>query len=161
DLSLPDPQQRKLGARSQDGTRPGCRAHLSQGFVLHASDRDRGERERPLRGRRRAPAAHPGRLITTMTRPNRTGVLTMTIRSNLLVLLASAAIFASVAVRAESSVVSIEHGFEASSGTLLMPSSTSGSVTLTCATCNAKSWRLTNQTKFLIGERAVTLQEFT
>jgi hypothetical protein len=85
----------------------------------------------------------------------------MTIRSNLLVLLAAAAIFASVAVRAESSVVSIEHGIEASTDTLLMPSSTSGSVTLTCATCNAKSWRLTNQTKLLIGERAVTLQEFT
>jgi hypothetical protein len=85
----------------------------------------------------------------------------MTIRNHLLGLLAAAAIVASVGARAESSVVQLEHGIETSSSALLMPSTTSGALTHTCASCNSKSYQLTDRTKFLIGDRAVTLQEFT
>jgi hypothetical protein len=84
----------------------------------------------------------------------------MTIRKNILVLLAALAMSAATAVQA-GPIVSTEHGIETSTDSLLMPTSTLGSVTLTCATCVAKSYRLTKETLFQIGQRNVTLQEFT
>jgi hypothetical protein len=84
----------------------------------------------------------------------------MIIRKNILVLLAALVMSSATAVQA-GPIVSREHGIETSTDSLLMPTSMLGSVTLTCATCVARSYRLSNDTVLQIGQRNVTLQEFT
>jgi hypothetical protein len=86
----------------------------------------------------------------------------MTMRNSLLALLVTlcgAAQFAVVA-DANTGVVSVDLGIEASAETLLMPSSTAGSVVLTCDECASRSYRLSSQTTYFIGERAVGFAEF-
>jgi hypothetical protein len=84
----------------------------------------------------------------------------MTIRKNILALLA-ALVMSTAAAAQTGPIVSTEHGIETSTDSLLMPTSMLGSVTLTCATCVARSYRLSNDTVFQVGQRNVTLQEFT
>src|SRR5688572_23895972 len=85
----------------------------------------------------------------------------MTVRTNLLALIATVALGTATAVQAGDTIVSIDHGIETNTESLLMPSSASGSITMTCQDCNARSYQLTNETIFLIGRQTVSFQEFS
>ena len=85
----------------------------------------------------------------------------MTIRTDLLALIATVALGICTAVQAEDRVVPVDYGIETNTEWLLMPSSASGSITMTCPECKAQSYRLTNETVFLIGRQTVSFQEFS
>jgi hypothetical protein len=85
----------------------------------------------------------------------------MTIRTDLLALIATFALGIATAVQAEERIVPVDHGIETNTEWLLMPSSASGSITMTCPDCKAQSYRLTNETVFRIGRQTVSFQEFS
>jgi hypothetical protein len=82
----------------------------------------------------------------------------MTIRKNLPALVAM--LIAAIAVPAVAQVVSTEHGIEASADGMLMPSSAAGSIVLTCETCKQRSYRLSDETVYLIGSEKVSFTTF-
>lgn len=74
---------------------------------------------------------------------------------------ASVALLCAVAaVRANGPITPVDYGIETSSTTVLMPSSTTGSVVLTCDSCNNMSFQLTGSTRYMIGTSAATFAEF-
>jgi len=85
----------------------------------------------------------------------------MAIRNTLCALLATAALLCAGAAHADRKIVSVDYGIEASTSTVLMPSSTAGSVVLTCDGCKARSFRLTNDTRYLIGTSSATFAQFS
>jgi hypothetical protein len=86
----------------------------------------------------------------------------MTIRNRLLALLAASALSVMTVAQADNpnKIVSIDYGIETSSDTILMPSSGLGTVVLTCTGCTARSYQLTNQTAYFIGEKQATFATF-
>ncbi len=82
-------------------------------------------------------------------------------RNNLFALLVSAALLCAHAASADSPVVQLDYGIETSSSVVLMPSSTAGSVVLTCDKCNARSYRLTGNTTYKVGNTQVSFAEFS
>lgn len=53
-----------------------------------------------------------------------------------------------------------DFGVEANTSWVLMPSSSQGSVVLTCDDCKQQSFQLTNQTSYKVGNASVTFTEF-
>src|SRR3569833_2986856 len=53
-----------------------------------------------------------------------------------------------------------DFGIEANTSWVLMPSSTQGSIVLTCDDCGQQSFQLTNQTLYKVGNSTVTFAEF-
>ena len=53
-----------------------------------------------------------------------------------------------------------EYGIEANTSWVLLPSSSSGSLVLTCDDCNQESFRLTNNTIYQVGNSSVSFAEF-
>ncbi len=84
----------------------------------------------------------------------------MTMRNNLLGLLFTIAAGAATVAHAQVKVVSVDYGIETSTDTMLMPSTSLGSVVLTCKTCTPKTFPLTNQTTFFIGDKPATFAAF-
>jgi hypothetical protein len=82
----------------------------------------------------------------------------MTIRKNLPALVAM--LLAAVAVPAVGQIVQTEYGVEASADGMLMPSSASGSIVLTCETCQQQAFRLSDETVYLIGAEQVSFTTF-
>jgi len=85
----------------------------------------------------------------------------MSIRNKLLGLSASVALLCAGASHAENKVVPVDYGIESNSATLLLPSSSAGSVLLTCSTCKQQSFQLTSETLFKVGQSTVTFAEFS
>jgi hypothetical protein len=84
----------------------------------------------------------------------------MTMRNNLFALLFAIAAGAATVAHAQVKVVSVDYGIETSTDTILMPSSNLGSVVLTCKDCLPRTFPLTSQTTFLIGDRPATFAAF-
>jgi hypothetical protein len=75
------------------------------------------------------------------------------------------ALFASVslacaAVSQAGEITPVDFGIEANTSGVLMPSSSQGSVVLTCDDCNQQSFHLTNDTLYKVGNSSVTFAEF-
>lgn len=83
----------------------------------------------------------------------------MSIRKNLLALVAI--VIAAATVPAVGQIVSLEAAIEASADGISMPSSPTGSVLLTCDTCNQRSVRLTSQTVYLVNQEKVSFTDFS
>jgi hypothetical protein len=94
-----------------------------------------------------------------MKRPTVYGRFKMSIRKNLLALVAI--VMGAATVPAVGQIVSLESGIEASADGMLMPSSAIGSILLTCDTCGQRSFRLTSETIYLIGQEKVSFADFS
>ncbi len=84
----------------------------------------------------------------------------MTMRNNLLALLLTVAAGAATVAHAQTKVVSLDYGIETSTDTMLLPSSSLGSIVLKSETSTPKTFPLTNQTVFLIGDKPTTFAAF-
>src|SRR5437588_4886400 len=60
---------------------------------------------------------------------------------------------------AATKVISLELGIEAITDATTLPTSNTGTVALNCATCTARSYRVTPQTTYFIGANSVTLAQ--
>jgi hypothetical protein len=61
---------------------------------------------------------------------------------------------------ADNKVISVDYGIETSTDSMLLPSSTLGAVVLTCPSCAAHSYQLTNETSYFIGDKPATFAAF-
>src|SRR5207253_7686392 len=75
----------------------------------------------------------------------------MNIRKLLIVFAALTVSALSAAAPAATKVISLELGIEATTDTTTLPASNTGTVVLNCATCTARSYRVTSQTTYFIG----------
>src|SRR2546429_7185907 len=83
----------------------------------------------------------------------------MNIRKLLIVFAALTVSALSAAAPAATKVISLELGIEATTDTTTLPASNTGTVVLNCATCTARSYRVTSQTTYFIGANSVTLAQ--
>jgi hypothetical protein len=83
----------------------------------------------------------------------------MDMRKHMLALFASLAIGVLAVAHATVPVVSVDYGIEGSTDTTLLPTSTSGSVVLTCADCGSRSYQVTDATTFFVGTAPVSLAQ--
>jgi hypothetical protein len=81
----------------------------------------------------------------------------MNMRKLLIVFAALTGCALTTAALATTKVMSLELGIEASTDTTTLPASNTGTVVLTCATCQARSYPVTPQTTYFIGANSVTL----
>ena len=56
-------------------------------------------------------------------------------------------------------VISLEYGIESSTDIAILPTSSSSSITLTCASCASRTYPVTTDTKYFIGPTSVSLAE--
>ena len=78
-------------------------------------------------------------------------------RKLLIVFAALTACALAAAAPAATQVISTELGIEAITDVTTLPVSNTGTVVLNCATCTARSYRVTPQTTYFIGAKSVTL----
>ena len=83
----------------------------------------------------------------------------MNMRKLLIVFAALTVSALSAAAPAATKVISLELGIEATTDTTTLPASNTGTVVLNCATCTARSYRVTSQTTYFIGANSVTLAQ--
>ena len=83
----------------------------------------------------------------------------LNIRKLLIVFAALTVSALSAAAPAATKVISLELGIEATTDTTTLPASNTGTVVLNCATCTARSYRVTSQTTYFIGANSVTLAQ--
>ncbi|MEJ0036913.1 MAG: hypothetical protein WDO68_12650 [Gammaproteobacteria bacterium] len=84
----------------------------------------------------------------------------MITRNQAFALFVSATLLCGAAAQAAGPITPVDFGIEASTDKVLMPSSSIGSVVLTCDTCNARSYRLTSGTLYKIGNSSASFAEF-
>jgi hypothetical protein len=82
----------------------------------------------------------------------------MITRNKVFALFASVLLCAAVVQAGE--ITPVDFGIEANTAWVLMPSSTQGSIVLTCDDCNQQSFQLTNQTLYKVGNSPVSFAEF-
>ena len=79
---------------------------------------------------------------------------------NLLIVLAALTGFAmTAAAPAATKVISLELALEASPATTTLPSTSAGTVVLSCPACKLRSYPVTPQTTYFIGASGVTLAQ--
>src|SRR2546429_393378 len=85
--------------------------------------------------------------------------MNMNMRKLLIVFAALTGCALTAAAPAATKVISLELGIEASTDATTLPASNTGTVVMNCATCTARSYRVTPQTTYFIGANSVTLAQ--